>query len=420
MRSLLREAPATTLLAALWVAVFVAMIVDQGGLPADFGILTGWVSPFVSRRFGDMTAAQVWAGRIWLALTATFIHYSLLHLALNLLGLIQLGRIIENWYGSAQTVFLYVVIGTLGNLLAALAKPPVAVLLAPLVRIPVAGASGGGSGVLCGYIALLAVVGRRKGTPLGRELSREMLRVLALTAFLGIALPRIDNFGHAGGAILGALMGLLHHTLVRLRATRAARELGLLSGGLLFAAAACQAYYGAMEPLPRSVRLDPESLVRALSRNNHAVQELIRARVIVVEMGLRDRHAPPFDYANRTTRGPSTASIRRALNSSVAAVEASEIGRSDPRDLAIFARVVNAARTRRPSPGEIAAFDQAVGRLAFQLSMQAAAFQALLNEVNEKSRPRTPRANAPRASGSDRPGGKSDPRAMPRPTLPAQ
>ena len=61
-----------------------------------------------------------------------------------------------------------------------------------------------------GLIGLGAVVGWRSRTARGNDLGWQMVKALGITGLLGIAFPRyIDNWGHAGGAIAGAALGLV-------------------------------------------------------------------------------------------------------------------------------------------------------------------------------------------------------------------
>ena len=75
--------------------------------------------------------------------------------------------------------------------------------------------SAGGSVVLVGLVALLAVVGWRSRSRFGDYIRAQMVGFLAFTAILGVMIPNIDNFGHAGGAVIGALVGFAHRPMLR-------------------------------------------------------------------------------------------------------------------------------------------------------------------------------------------------------------
>ena len=154
-----REFPATMALCSLWVVVFVLMVLNQlaQGYVADAGQARhrhAGRSPV--RRDDDQRPLP---GRDLAPLTATFVHYGLLHLGMNLYMMYQLGAVVETWYGPWQFLAVYVVIGFGGNLLSALVRH--ALGSDPMV------ASGGGSTVVLGLAALCAVVGWRSRTRIG-------------------------------------------------------------------------------------------------------------------------------------------------------------------------------------------------------------------------------------------------------------
>ena len=133
------------------------------------------------------------AGEWWRLLTASYLHGSGLHLISNVGALGTIGELIETYDRRLRIplVYLCAVIG--GSVMSTLASPR-----------PAIGASGGVLG-LAAY--LLVVAGRQSGdTP--AWVRRQMLKILAMTALLGIvAYAFIDNAAHAGGALTGAAIG---------------------------------------------------------------------------------------------------------------------------------------------------------------------------------------------------------------------
>jgi rhomboid protease GluP len=151
----------------------------------------------------------------------------------------QLGQVIETWYGSRLFLAICVMIGFFGNLFAGVARP----LFAGFTRTPLQAVlmnhSGGGSSIICGLIALMAVVGWRSRTRYGDFLRAQMVAILVFTAILGIALPNIDNFGHAGGVIVGAVFGFGHRMLLR---TESGRTATMIAGGAACVALLCAGF----------------------------------------------------------------------------------------------------------------------------------------------------------------------------------
>jgi membrane associated rhomboid family serine protease len=228
-----KQFPATVGLGVLWVVVFILMLVARpAGSPSlSVGqLLIGNVAG--AHRFGDMTLAELFDGQVWRTLTCTFVHYNVLHIGMNLYGLYQLGSLVESWYGPGQFLAVYVLIGSGGNLLSGLIRRMLG--SNPLIH------SGGGSTVVLGLVGLCAVVGWRARTRIGDYLRGQMVKILVLTALLGIALPIIDNWGHAGGAMVGGLIGLAHRVLGRWSHRRATRWAGLAALVLIAASGASQ------------------------------------------------------------------------------------------------------------------------------------------------------------------------------------
>ena len=149
----LRDCPATMALGASWLVVFGCMVVDQvarGQLGTPGQLLLGLRN---GHWFGDLTLRELYAGEVWRTLTATFVHYGVVHVGMNLFALYQLGCLVESWYGSGPLVAIYVLTGAVGNALSALIRRQ----LDSNALIE----SGGGSTVVMGLVGLCAVAGWR-------------------------------------------------------------------------------------------------------------------------------------------------------------------------------------------------------------------------------------------------------------------
>ena len=157
--------------------------------------------------FGDVTLDDLTRGQFWRLITCNFLHYSVIHLALNAIAMYQVGSWIESTYGPPQTLFLFGLTGGGGNLISSAARYSLG--LSHEVH------SAGGSVAIMGLVGLCAVAGWRTGDAEGRRIFRLMLVFIGLTAALGAAFPQtIDNWGHAGGLIVGLAAGLAHRNLV--------------------------------------------------------------------------------------------------------------------------------------------------------------------------------------------------------------
>jgi hypothetical protein len=124
---------------------------------------------------------------------STFLHFDLLHIACNMWGLLLLGPIVEQVFGHARFVIIYLGAGLAGSLSWQIFSQGL-------------GISAGASGSVFGLITATAVFGYRHGGILGRVLMRRMLLWSALMFAFGFAVPSINNWAHGGGAAAGALL----------------------------------------------------------------------------------------------------------------------------------------------------------------------------------------------------------------------
>ena len=240
----IREAPATIVLSALWILVFIAMVVAQVRWGLSRSPRTFLIGLQVGHWFGDMTIREFFAGEVWRAVTSTFVHYGLVHIGLNIVAFYLLGSMLEAWYGPGQFLGIYVLTGGVGNALSALVRRS-------LGWDPGA-FSGGGSTVVMGLVGLCAVVGWRSHKSDDVSMRNAMISSILMTAGLGLVLsflswlfpragvPVLDNWGHAGGLVVGALIGLADLRMLRLRKGMWAKVAGVFSVLVLAASAAAQ------------------------------------------------------------------------------------------------------------------------------------------------------------------------------------
>ena len=129
----------------------------------------------------------------WRLITATFLHGGLIHIGFNMMALIQFGPALEEVYGSARFLFLYVLTGAFGF----------------LVSAGVGNYSLGASGSLLGLVGLMLAITTKRGGSYMREIrSRLILSVVILFA-LGFRGMGIDNYAHAAGLAAGFGLGKL-------------------------------------------------------------------------------------------------------------------------------------------------------------------------------------------------------------------
>jgi membrane associated rhomboid family serine protease len=272
--------------------------VAQGHVPTTGKLILGIQG---GHAFGELTINELFQGEIWRPLTATFVHYGLLHLGMNLFMMYQLGPMVETWYGPWQFLGVYVLTGGGGNLMAALVRHA--------QRSNPALAAGGGSTVVLGLVALCAVVGWRSRTRTGRSVRNLMVGLLIGTALIGLMVPIIDNWGHAGGALIGAAIGFAHRVLIRTVDRPVAKGIGGLALILLIAAGLAQVREDRIE-----IRI--AATMRRLREAEQAERLLQRMNDFYVLAGKRSRfeHTPtsteqdrrrPSEIVPRATSSPS-------------------------------------------------------------------------------------------------------------------
>jgi rhomboid protease GluP len=152
----------------------------------------------------------------WRCISYAFTHAGIVHLGFNMVVLLQVGKPVERELGKNVFLVLYVFSALTATLAGLLWHP----------MTPVVGASGS----LFGLIGFSIVFFHRLGTSLATQQRNFMLQ-WAVFAFVFGLMVGADNAGHLGGAIGGALVGLIFplHPGVRPDSTRFFKWLGFLS-----------------------------------------------------------------------------------------------------------------------------------------------------------------------------------------------
>jgi rhomboid protease GluP len=150
-------------------------------------------------------------GEWWRIVTTLFLHANSLHLAMNGLALWMFGSALEKTMGWWRFLVLFLVAGSLGNLLSAFN-----------IRYDVAvGASGG----IFGLVGAFAVAVYRLDSPMYASVRRRLLLMLALMVSVDFSIgwlePQIDNLAHVGGFLAGlSLAAVLFPRRARLHPQR--------------------------------------------------------------------------------------------------------------------------------------------------------------------------------------------------------
>lgn len=150
------------------------------------------------------SGAQYWPlvfaeGEWWRCITYAFAHGGLIHLAFNMMVLYQIGPMVEEEIGAVRFLILYV-LTALTATLAGLAWQ--IIIIKQWVTVV------GASGSLFGLIGFAIAYFHRVGGTAAHTYRNFMLRWAAFAFVFGL-LVGADNAAHVGGAVGGALFGLV-------------------------------------------------------------------------------------------------------------------------------------------------------------------------------------------------------------------
>lgn len=133
-------------------------------------------------------------GRWWTLISASYLHGSLMHIVFNMIALHQLGPLIIKEYGTNRFVAIYTLSGIGGYLISSFFG----------VRFTI-----GASAAVCGLIGAALYYGRSRGGVYGKAIYSQIGGWAATIFVFGFIVPGINNWGHAGGMLSGALAGVL-------------------------------------------------------------------------------------------------------------------------------------------------------------------------------------------------------------------
>jgi membrane associated rhomboid family serine protease len=163
------------------VGIYLLQLVGGAPLSAD----RGWI--FVNGAlYGPVVADGDW----YRLLTAAFLHYGPIHLAMNMLALWWIGRPLEYALGPLRYAMLYIVSGLAGSAGALLLDPNAVTV--------------GASGAIFGILGAAIVLERQQTYVLGGA----AITLLAVNLAFTFAVPGISIGGHLGGLAGGVLATL--------------------------------------------------------------------------------------------------------------------------------------------------------------------------------------------------------------------
>jgi len=192
----------------LWV-ITASQIAQQAGAYGFQGIvqhilLNAWnVQPkddsavsAVLLRYGAKDDTLILQGQYWRFLAPLFLHVNLLHLVLNMVNFVVLGRYLERLFGHARFLLIYLLSGVVACIASFLFAPD---------AISV-GASGAIMGLVGAYSAFI-IVHRQAMVRGGLFAIITLVVVIGLNLGIGFVIPDVDNAAHIGGLVAGFVLG---------------------------------------------------------------------------------------------------------------------------------------------------------------------------------------------------------------------
>jgi rhomboid protease GluP len=159
-------------------------ILNIGGIDGKTSLLLGSTIPLPY-----IIGSNQW----WRLITAIFLHGSLMHIVFNMWVIMDIGPMVEELFGSARYLFLYIATGAFGYLVSSF----------------FGNHSVGASGALLGLIGLLLATTTRSSSASSQMLRSNLIKWIIYIAIMGFMFSGIDNYAHFGGLAAGFVLGKL-------------------------------------------------------------------------------------------------------------------------------------------------------------------------------------------------------------------
>lgn len=198
---------------ALLLASFIVMYLVEVGLNIQSGHPRLRIDPEIVLRLGGNFPPAFIGGEYWRAVASCFLHFDGMHIGLNGLAVYILCPLIERRFGPWLLLLGFLLTGTAGSVLSNLMH------LHDAQPFLSAGASGG----LYGIFGMIFVDGKLRSRQLPKEYQTWINQNLGLMLIFSF-IPDVDLWGHFGGLITGALLGLLLSRLYPPPAARYIRQ----------------------------------------------------------------------------------------------------------------------------------------------------------------------------------------------------
>lgn len=158
-------------------------------------------------RLGGLVPEKFWDGEWWRILNATFLHFGVLHLTMNMVGLYAIGSFVELSLGVWRYLVSYFVSG-MGSMFV------IAVIARTLqAESAIYQTTVGASGAIMGMVGVMGAImlwgwWREKSRVAAQRL-RSIVFIILLQVVFDLTTPQVSIIGHNSGLVLGFLIGNL-------------------------------------------------------------------------------------------------------------------------------------------------------------------------------------------------------------------
>lgn len=180
----------TITLIALNVIVFVLELATGSQALTGGSVLLGSKITTLQAELGVFPDAIAFNHEYWRLITAMFIHFGVLHIAMNMYVLWVLGRYLERALGPLRFVALYFICGIGGNVVVFLFSNP-------------RGLSAGASTAVFGLFSAMFFINRKLGLS-----TSSVVVMIVINLVFTFTVSNISIWGHIGGLATGVLAGL--------------------------------------------------------------------------------------------------------------------------------------------------------------------------------------------------------------------
>lgn len=153
------------------------------------------INAYVLLYMGGNYGALVSKGQVWRLLTCAFLHGGLIHILCNMYALYAIGPQVEILFGRVKYIIIYFFSAVGGSLLSYICSPN--------------NLSIGASGAIFGLFGAMVVFVLKYKDRIPKRVLNNLFGVIILNLLIGFNLQGIDNFGHIGGLLAGALVAFL-------------------------------------------------------------------------------------------------------------------------------------------------------------------------------------------------------------------